>query len=107
MQDFKNIVHSCFGHELRKNYTSHIAAFQKSFTDLGVSITPKVHAVFFHIQDFCEKSGKGLGSFSEQSVESSHSDFTSFWQNFKVDPSHPEFAEKLLQTVCQYNNLHL
>ena len=37
---------------------------------LEISVTPKVHAVFFHVQEFCELTKMGLGPWSEQTSES-------------------------------------
>lgn len=45
--DFKKVVSACFGNNLDQNYKACIQAFKKSYMDLGVSVTPKVHAVFF------------------------------------------------------------
>ena len=106
--DFKKVVSSCFGNNLSKNYKAHIAAFRKSYTDLGVSITPKVHIVFFHVQEFCDKNGLGLGFFGEQAMESVHYDFLkSSWEMNKVAANHQDYPKKLLRAVCSYNALHV
>ena len=60
----------------------------------------KIHIVFDHIIQFCRNYDKGLGFFSEQGLESSHYDFHSFWlQSYKVSMNHPNYAEKMLQSV--------
>ena len=43
-----------------------------------------MHCVFFHVSDFCINSSRGLGFFSEQAMESVHSDFSKTWEKFKV-----------------------
>ena len=106
--DFKKVVCSCFGNHLEKDYKTCIAAFKKSYTDLRISITPKVHAVFFHVEQFCDKKGIGLGFFSEQAMESVHYDFLkSSWEMNKVAANHPDHPKKLLRAVCSYNALHV
>ena len=75
---------------------------------LGISITPKVHCVFRHVQEFCECKGCGLGVDSEQVVENSHYDFFKIEQwyptNLETDPN---CAQKMLRKVNRYNGLHL
>ena len=64
-------------------------------------VTPKVHAVFFHVEDFCASVNDGLGPWSEQSSESVHHDFGVLWQDFKVKSiDHPNYRTKLLSCVC-------
>ena len=45
LQDFKAVVDSCFENDLGKDYKEKIAAFRQSYSDLDVSITPKVYTV--------------------------------------------------------------
>ena len=33
-----------------------ITAFEISYMDLKISVTPELHAVFFHIEQFCEQN---------------------------------------------------
>lgn len=53
LHDFKLVVSSCFGNVLDPPYVNHIEKFKQSYLNLGVNVTPKVHAVFYHIRDFC------------------------------------------------------
>ena len=46
-------------------------------------MTPKVHAVFYHVSEFCEKKQMGLGFFSEQEMECVHFEFKRIWQRSK------------------------
>ena len=66
-QDFDAVVESCFSSFLESDYFEKINKFKKSYCDLSISITPKVHAVFFM---FCKKHKKGLRFFSEEAMES-------------------------------------
>ena len=49
--------------------------FQNKLLDLNISVTPKVHAAFFHIEDVLTDNQVSLGFFSEQSFDSVLSDY--------------------------------
>lgn len=104
--NFKNVVDSCFGLTLKENYEENIIKFKKSYVDLKIPITPKVHAVFFHVKDFCKKYNCGLGFYCEQAVESVHFDFQSTWSKYKVPKNHTEYDSRLLKATCEYNSYH-
>lgn len=106
-KDLQIVVDSFFSINLKSNNTKSIDDFRKSYCNLNIPITPKIHAIFFHVSDFCTKTGRGLGYFSEQSVESVHADFKSTWNKYKVSDSHPEFSIKLLRAVQEYNAKHV
>lgn len=53
-EDLRNVVDSCFSTNLKSDYTLKIAKFRQSFLDLGINVTPKIHVIFFHIEEFCE-----------------------------------------------------
>lgn len=84
LEKFNTVVTSCFGRQLKDNYETSISNFKDAYCDLNISVTPKVHAVFFHVPDFCKMFNAGLGFYSEQAVEGIHFDFDSHWNNFKV-----------------------
>lgn len=84
LKSFNDVVLSCFGIELKPDFKDKINKFMLDFMDTGIRVTPKIHAVFYHVPDFCEKFQKGLGFFSEQAVESAHFDFDLLWNNYKV-----------------------
>lgn len=107
LDDFRLVVKSCFGENLNPNFIKHIQDFQKSYVDLKISITPKVHAVFYHVKDFCHEHQKALGYFSEQAMESVHFNFKTVWSKYEVKPNHSEFPTHLLKAVCEFNGLHL
>ncbi len=50
--------------KISPDYEMKIAAFKESYLDLGIPVTPKVHAVFEHVLQFCQKHAKGLVFFS-------------------------------------------
>ena len=107
LEKFKSVVESCFTLDLKSGYEEKICAFKKSYFDLNISVTPKVHSVFFHIKDFCEISNKGLGFYSEQAVESAHADFKKIWKKYKVKKSNTNYPENLLKAVREYSSKHV
>ena len=71
---------------------------------LGISVTPKVHTVFYHIEEFCSLTKMGLGPWSEQASESVHKEFNKCWGRYKVkNTDHPLYGEKLLEAVRMFN----
>lgn len=108
LENFNAVVKACFTSELKSNYKECIFTFKSSYIDLGIPITPKVHAVFFHIIDFCSKTNVGLGYYSEQAMEAVHHDFKSIWEKkYKININHPDYMKNLLKAVCDFNGLHV
>ena len=50
---FDEVVSSCYGFELARDFLKKIVAFKTAYLKLPISVTPKVHAVFYHIPEFC------------------------------------------------------
>ena len=98
---FDEVVASCYG--------------KRCYTKLKISIMHKVHAVFFHVSEFCGLKEMGLSPCSEQASESVHYDFKQKWQTFKIrDTNHPEYGKRLLEAIvcmylytCIYTYIHL
>ena len=104
----KAVVSFCYGKELAANYKGHLKVFRENYKALKISITPKVHAAFFHVGEFCELMKMGISPWNKQMCESLHHDFNTVWENFKVrDTKHPSYAERLLNAVIIYNSQHL
>lgn len=106
-ENFRDVVNACFGKTLDEKFKMKIAAFKESFLALDIRVTPKVHAVFFHVSEFCEPKLKGLGFFSEQATEAVHFDFNRVWSKYKVPSGNSEYLNKLLHAICEYNGLHV
>ena len=105
---FDTVVKDCFGSDLSKNYRKSIKNFSIAYRQLGISITPKVHAVLFHVEDFCEFTGKGLGPWSEQTSESLHQEFSKCWKKFFVKSTdNPVYPERFLAAVQHFNSLNI
>ena len=107
LRAFKNVVDSCFGYTLRDNWQENITIFKREYLSLNIPVTPKVHAVLYHVPEFCLRHDRGLGIFSEQASESVHSNFKITWDKFKVNEINPNFGACLLRAVSVYNSEHL
>ena len=107
------VVGACFSVDLDPAYPSYIEIFKEAYCDLDISITPKVHIIFQHIEEFLLKQNLnrvkkvGLGHFSEQSLESSNHDVNLLWQRVKVSEDHPEHAQRLKHFCSSYFASHI
>ena len=107
-ESFNDVVTACYGKHLSLDYKDKIKKFRACYKKLNIDVTPKIHAVFYHIEEFCEIVKMPLGPFSEQTAESLHSDFKAIWKNYKVrDTGHDEYSKRLLESVIAYNSGHL
>lgn len=106
-EKFNEVVESCFSLTLDYNFAISIKNFRDSFLKLNISVTTKIHTIFFHVEQFCQHYGIGLGFFSEQAFESVHYDFCQTRNDFKVDSKNKNYSSKLLRCVCVYNCKHL
>lgn len=99
LQNFNNVVDDCFGNQLKKDFETPIEKFKNSYLLLNISVTPKVHAVLYHVKEFCKNYG--LGFFCEQAIESVHCDYKKIWANYKVFKEHEDYANELLKSVVR------
>lgn len=106
-KNFQLVVQSCSSQNLDENYKLHIENFRSSYMDLNISVTPKVHAIFFHVPYFCSKTKKGLAFYSEQAVESAHHDFAETWKKYTVSEEHSHYNDRLLKSMVEYNSRHI
>ena len=81
---FDQVVSWCYESKLHPEFQDEIATFAKDYMKLGISATPKIHTVIFHIIELCKIAGWGLGPWSEQTGESVHHDFKETWKTYKV-----------------------
>ena len=63
-KSFNEVVSSCYGTELHPECQWNIVIFAKDYMKLSITVTPKVHAVMFHVAGFCLMMGRRLGSWS-------------------------------------------
>ena len=105
---FNQVVNSCYSDQLKEDYVERIRIFSRAYNRLGINITPKIHAVVFHVAEFCAITGRGLAPWSEQTGESLHHDFLKTWEKFRVKSmDNPSYGDHLLRAVCTYNGQHV
>ena len=112
---FDDVIAACFGRmHVSDDCKTKIAAFKTAYTSLGISVTPKVHAVFDHVPEWVlrieKRTGikRGLGFSSEQASESAHRDFRAKWeQGYKENEAHKNYHKRLLDCVVHYNSGHI
>ena len=131
---FNLVRESCFGQYLDDKYKGYIRNFGWKYFYLSenklASITPKVHAVCVHVEQFLERqkraesldcalgsvpaAQRGLGYWSEQASESVHSNFNQLWEGGKYkrklildDPEKlEEYAKQFFKCLTTYNARH-
>ena len=60
LHTFKNVVNDIFSCDLKLTFKESIKFFKNAYLLSGLSITPKVHAVFYHVPEYCDMSQTGL-----------------------------------------------
>ena len=104
LRAFHKVVKSCFSIELHDTFEDDILAFKESYLDLHIAVTPKVHAVLFHVPEFCRRRATGLGIFSEQASESVHHQFKKTWEKYKVAMEHETHGSQLFRALADFNS---
>ena len=104
-KSFSAVVTACFGFNLDVDFEEKIIDFQTKFDFLPYkNVTPKMHAIFHHVPEFCIAHGTGLGIHSEQASEAVHSKFNQVWTRYKVSAVHPEYNAQLFRAVTEFNS---
>ena len=98
---------ACFGMILADDWEEKIEAFKISYKALDISITPKVHCLFYEIPIFIKKTGKALGHFSAHHFEAGHFDFETTLQLFKRKESHKDHGDSLVKSMYTYAGEHV
>ena len=104
---FNEVRISVFGQTLDQDFAKKIKNFEKAYEKLEIPVTPKIHAIFTHVLEWCTIHEESLGPYSEQAGETLHSDFKKTWVNYYRPPTHPKYSTHLLNAVVTYNSLHL
>ena len=107
LETFNAVRMSCFGNVLELSYKDDINHFKDAYKLLEIDISPKLHTIFDHIEDFCSPREAALGIYSEQASEAVHSDFKHTWKRYSVAQTHAHFGDHLLDAVVKYNSLHI
>jgi hypothetical protein len=110
LETLKEVV---FKHNVLPSYREDIESFRREYSVLeagfGISVSNKVHIILHHLAEFVELSGgKGLGEFSEQSLETVHSAFAKVWRLFWTkDIEAGRYMERFLKAVLYFNFLRI
>jgi len=107
MRLFDDVAKACFGTILLSDYLEKIKKFERSYRKLGISITPKIHCIFYEVPIFIEHFHQPLGKFTAQPFESIHYEFLKIWINYKREENHPEYGQKLEDSVVCCNSDHI
>ena len=79
LEAFHDVKLGCFGYKLDPNYYKSIRTFELKMVILKikfkVSVLPKCHGVFEHIQQVILETGRAIGQDSEQVLETGHQKF--------------------------------
>ena len=109
----REVVDSVFGYTIVGDYETAIRHFSVSYRALSITVPPKVHILERHVPQFMQRKRQqgytthGLGFWSEQAMESCHSDFGSAWEKRKYGQDHDDFIEKFYQFFLDYNSSHV
>lgn len=107
IQNLALVIEKCFGMDLVDGYPQAINEFCDSWIALELPVTPKFHIMKFHVAEFCASANKGLGQFSEQTIEAIHQNFTKTWMNYKLPETHKDYEKNILKAVVEYNSSHI
>ena len=78
------LVHGTFSFNLSPDYQQYIKEFTDAYLACNISITPKAHAVMYHLGPFLDKHQVGLSLWSEQAFESVHAKLKLVWKTYCV-----------------------
>ena len=92
--------------DLLDDWREKIREFEHSYRSLNISVTPKVHTIFYEVPIFIERTGKSLGHITTQKFEAVHHDFKTTWENYKRPENHPQFGQQLKNSVVAYSSYH-
>jgi hypothetical protein len=108
LEAFNTVVIGSFGKYESKFILTEIYAFEKAYMKLGISVTPKAHAIFEHLPEFLELGYGPLGYYSEQATEASHYDFLPVWLNYPSNPLNPlQVGTQHHTALLKYNSLRV
>ena len=101
------IMHFCYGADLKEDYRHCFEEFRNAVDTIGCSVTPSMHMMGHHMEQFCDKNGCGLLIYSEETAEGSHHEVTNFFERYKVPlVGRPRHGEFLLRMMTGLNAAH-
>ena len=106
---FKKVNTMVFGVELSAGWRDALKELKDAVHALHSSeaklpITPKLHVLTVHVEQWLERHQQGLGLLCEQALEAAHHIFKRLWENFKVtDEESKFFLEAGLRALLKFN----
>ena len=105
---FNDLKNGVFGANLVENWKEVCQKFRNSLYRLNkyvqVPITPKLHVMAVHVEEWLETHRRAMGEDSEQSVEASHGRFRQLWESYSVkDEASSAFMKNELAVGLQFN----
>ena len=74
----------------------------------NVTITPKCHIVFDHLEQVIDETGKAIGKDSEQVLETGHQNFIKIYQFYKVkDVRKQRHGTQMLRCLHHFNSFNV
>ena len=114
LQQLDEVRQGCFGQSLDSDFETQIRVLGEQWLKLGMSVTPKAHALFAHVAQFLHFKNpqdgpkRGLGYWSEQAGESVHHDFEVFWERgYKRQIDSPDYMQQSLKCISTYAARHV
>ena len=111
---FKELNEAVCGKLLSANYKSVFKNFRETFmflhTTYGLSLTPKLHIIFDHVEEYIDESGKSLGFVTDQTVEAAHQIVDKRFKSsgyFVNNVSNPAHGTKLLKGILHVNSYNI
>ena len=102
-----DVVHACFSTTLCPDYEIKITQFEEAYRNLGISENLKAHVLFQDVPRFLASRDHGLGRYSEQAIETSHSLENQKWQNYKVDLMNKNYSSQMLKCILELNGMNI
>ena len=73
-------------------------------SNLSVPITPKLHIMSVHVEEWVDTHRRAMGEDSEQALEASHGRFEKLWASYQVrDEDSDAFLQNGLAAGLQFN----
>ena len=79
---------------------------KKALREINASEQQKL--IIYHLAEYIEMEGMGMGLLSEQTGESLHSDLKKHWLRSQVkNENAPSYAKNLYKALVLYNSIHV
>ncbi len=89
LEAFHCVVVGVFGQIVNPETKDNVSTFEETFMGAmrtpNPRMTPKVHILIHHLQEYVRRTAAPLGPTSEQALESQHRVFDIFYHRFKVN----------------------